>query len=198
MSARTVSLPAISLSEPLPQLLAGRYAQRDYSIMPLALAELAALLWAAQGRTPRNGSRTAPSAGGLYPLELYCLVGAVPGLEAGVYHYRPALHALVLHQSGDRRVDLADAALDQDWFVTAPVILVFAAEFERTTRKYGERGVRYVHIEVGHAAQNACLMATALGIGSATVGAFDDDEVKAVLQLPQNEMPLYLLPVGRE
>ncbi len=198
MSARTVSLPAVSLSKPLPQFLARRYSQRDYAVTPLTQTELAALLWAAQGRTPRSGSRTAPSAGGLYPLELYCLVGAVSGLESGVYHYRPALHALALHRSGDRRVDLADAALDQDWFVTAPVILVFAAEFERTTRKYGERGVRYVHIEVGHAAQNACLMATALGIGSVTVGAFDDEDVKAVLQLPQNEMPLYLLPVGRE
>lgn len=196
MSARTVSLPAVSQSEPLPQLLARRHSQRDYNLTPLTLTELAALLWAAQGRTPHDSSRTAPSAGALYPLELYCLVGAVTGLDAGVYHYRPALHALALHASGDRRVDLADAALDQDWFVTAPAILAFAAEFERTTRKYGERGVRYVQIEVGHAAQNVCLMVTALGCGCATVGAFDDEAVKAVLQLPPREVPLYLLPVG--
>jgi len=198
MSAHTVSLPAISLSELLPQLLARRCSQRDYNLIALTQNELAALLWAAQGRTPSDTSRTTPSAGGLYPLELYCLVGAVSGLETGVYHYRPALHALALHLSGDRRMELADAALDQDWIAAAPLVLVFAAVFQRTTRKYGERGVRYVHIEVGHAAQNACLMASSLGLGSVTVGAFDDAAVQALLQLPESEAPLYLLPVGRQ
>jgi SagB-type dehydrogenase family enzyme len=197
MSACTVALPAVELSEPLPQLLARRHSQRDYSHTPLTQTELTSLLWAAQGRMPHDGSRTAPSAGALYPLELYCLVGAVTGLDAGVYHYRPALPALALCQNGDRRKELANAALDQGWIAVAPLVLAFAAEFERTTRKYGERGVRYVHIEVGHAAQNVCLMATSLGLGSATVGAFDDGDVKTVLQLPQNEVPLYLLPVGR-
>jgi len=198
MSARSVSLSAVALTEPLSSLLARRHSQRDYSTTPLTLAELAALLWAAQGMTQRDAQRTAPSAGALYPLELYCLVGAVTGLEAGVYHYRPVPHALVLRQSGDRRVELADAALDQDWIAVAPLVLAFAAVFQRTTRKYGERGVRYVHIEVGHAAQNVCLMATSLGLGSVTVGAFDDAAVQAVLQLPESEAPLYLLPVGRQ
>jgi SagB-type dehydrogenase family enzyme len=126
------------------------------------------------------------------------LVGNVSGLETGVYHYRPVPHALVLRQSGDRRVELADAALDQDWIAVAPVVLAFAAVFQRTTRKYGERGVRYAHIEVGLAAQNVCLMATSLGLGSVTVGAFDDAAVQAVLQLPESEAPLCLLPVGRQ
>jgi SagB-type dehydrogenase family enzyme len=134
----------------------------------------------------------------LYPLELYCIVGDISGLNPGVYHYRPAPHALVLRQSGDRRVELADAALGQDWIAVAPLVLAFAAVLQRTTRKYGERGVRYVHMEVGHAAQNVCLMANSLGLGSVTVGAFDDTAVQAVLQLPDSEAPLYLLPVGRQ
>ncbi|HJW82140.1 MAG TPA: SagB/ThcOx family dehydrogenase [Acidiferrobacterales bacterium] len=198
MSAHAVSLPAVSLSGPLSQLLVRRFSQRDYSAAPLTLAELAALLWAAQGMTQHDGQRTAPSAGALYPLELYCVVGDISGLEPGVYHYRPALHALAQHQSGDRRVELADAALDQDWIAVAPLVLVLAAVFNRTTRKYGERGVRYVHIEVGHAAQNVCLMAASLGLGSVTVGAFEDAAVQALLQLPESEAPLYLLPVGRQ
>lgn len=198
MSARTVSLSAVALTEPLSQLLSRRYSQRDYSAAPLTLAELAALLWAAQGMTQHDGRRTAPSAGALYPLELYCVVGDISGLDPGVYHYRPALHALAQHLSGDRRVELADAALDQDWIAAAPLVLVFAAVFIRTTRKYGERGVRYVHIEVGHAAQNVCLMAGSLGLGSVTVGAFDDAIVQALLQLPKSEAPLYLLSVGRQ
>jgi SagB-type dehydrogenase family enzyme len=198
MSARTVALPEIALSEPLSELLARRHSRRDYNAAPLTLADLVALLWAAQGMTPRDGRRTAPSAGALYPLELYCIVGDISGLNPGVYHYRPVPHALVLRQSGDRRVELADAALDQDWIAVAPLVLAFAAVFQRTTRKYGERGVRYVHMEVGHAAQNVCLMATSLGLGSVTVGAFDDTAVQAVLQLPESEAPLYLLPVGRQ
>jgi len=198
MSAHTVALPTVALSEPLPQILARRHSQRDYSAAPLTLAELVALLWAAQGMTPRDGRRTAPSAGALYPLELYCIVGGISGLNPGVYHYRPVPHALVLRQSGDRRMELADAALGQDWIAVAPLVLAFAAVFQRTTRKYGERGVRYVHMEVGHAAQNVCLMATSLGLGSVTVGAFDDTAVQAVLQLPDSEAPLYLLPVGRQ
>jgi SagB-type dehydrogenase family enzyme len=197
MSAHTVSLPAVAPSEPLPQLLVRRHSQRDYSAAPLTRTELAALLWAAQGMTQRDGQRNAPSAGALYPLELYCLVGEISGLDPGVYRYRPAHHALVLRQAGDRRVALADAALDQDWIAVAPLVLAFAAVFERTTRKYGERGVRYVHMEVGHAAQNACLMAVSLGLGGVTVGAFDDAAVQAALQLPEGEAPLYLLPIGR-
>lgn len=198
MSAHAVSLPAVPQSWPLSQLLARRFSQRDYSAAPLTLAELAALLWAAQGMTQHDGRRTAPSAGVLYPLELYCVAGDISGLDPGVYHYRPTLHALALRQSGDRRVELADAALDQDWIAAAPLVLAFAAVFQRTTRKYGERGVRYVHIEVGHAAQNVCLMAGSLGLGSVTVGAFDDAAVQALLQLPESEAPLYLLPIGRQ
>jgi len=198
MSVRTVALSAVALSGPLPQLLARRQSQRDYIAAPLTQDELAVLLWAAQGMTQRDGLRTAPSAGALYPLELYCVIGDISGINPGVYHYRPVAHALVLHQAGDRRVELADAALEQDWIAVAPLVLAFAAVFQRTTRKYGERGVRYVHIEVGHAAQNVCLMASSLGLGSVTVGAFDDAAVQAVLQLPESEAPLYLLPVGRQ
>jgi SagB-type dehydrogenase family enzyme len=100
-------------------------------------------------------------------------------------------------RTGDLRAELARAALDQDCVRAAAAVLVFAAVERRTTRKYSVRGVRYMHLETGHAAQNAWLQATALGLGAVAVGAFDDAAVKALLALPTEEQPLYLMPVGR-
>jgi len=191
-----LTLPVVSTAQPLAQLLQQRRSLRDYASTPLGIEALAALLWAAQGITARDDLRTAPSAGALYPLELYCVAGAVTGLVPGVYHYLPRLHTLQTVLPEDRRVLLADAALDQEWLAAAPVVLALGALFRRTTRKYGERGIRYVHIEVGHVAQNVCLMAGALGLGAATVGAFDDAAVQTVLGLPDDVVPLYLLPAG--
>jgi SagB-type dehydrogenase family enzyme len=144
-----------------------------------------------------DGRRTAPSAGALYPLELYLVAGHITGLDAGVYRYVPARHQLTPVLAGDVRLALARAALDQDCVGQAAATLVFTAVTRRTTRKYGERGLRYVHIEVGHAAQNVFLQASALALATVTVGAFDDDAVARLLQLTREEAPLYLMPVGR-
>jgi SagB-type dehydrogenase family enzyme len=188
--------PAGSATEPLHQLMMQRRSVRSFGAAPLSLAQLGQLLWAAQGITHPEGLRTAPSAGALYPLELYAVVGAVDGLKPGVYHYRPDEHQLSKVADGDRREPLARAALGQSWIAEAAVVIAFAAIFERTTRKYGERGVRYVHMEVGYAGQNLHLQASALGLGTTVVGAFDDDEVSAVLGLPERTQPLTLMPVG--
>lgn len=188
--------PAGSATEPLNQLVMQRRSVRSFGAAPLSLAQLGQLLWAAQGITHQEGLRTVPSAGALYPLELYVVVGAVDGLKAGVYHYRPDGHQLSKIAEGDRRQPLARAALGQSWIAEAAVVIAIAAIFERTTRKYGERGVRYVHMEVGHAGQNLHLQASALGLGTTVVGAFDDDEVAAVLGLPERTQPLTLMPVG--
>lgn len=174
-----------------------RRSVRDYTSESLTLADLGQLLWAAQGVTSRRGFRTAPSAGALYPLEVYAVVGAVEGLSPGIYRYRPAKHALRSWRDGDRRAQLAQAALQQESVRDAPVVLVFAADESRTARKYGRRARRYVLIEVGHAAQNVFLQVQALNLGAVVVGAFDDKEVEAVLELPASEDALYLLPVGQ-
>jgi SagB-type dehydrogenase family enzyme len=196
---------AISLPEPrydsdvsLEASLSRRRSVRDYTGEPLKLAELSQLCWAAQGITDPVGFRTAPSAGGLYPLELYAVVGSVEGMEPGVYHYVPDGHRAVKTLDGDRREALADAALGQSWVKNGAVVFVIAAVYERTTGKYGERGIRYVQMEAGHAAENLCLQATALGLGVVTVGAFHDEQVNRTLGLPGNEEPLYVIPVGRK
>ena len=174
-----------------------RRSVRDWTGMPLTLAELAQLLWAGQGITGADGLRTAPSAGALYPLEVYVAVGAVHGLQGGIYKYDSPDHALTPVVGGDQRGGLAAAALGQTCVETAAAVLAFAAVYARTTGKYEERGRRYVHQEVGHAAQNVCLQAVALGLGTVVVGAFDDRAVKTVMKLVRGEEPLCLLSIGR-
>lgn len=211
LSACTMTVPsfeevtAIKLPEPrfdsdvsLEQSLLGRRSTRNYTEEPLTLQDVSQLLWAAQGTTDNRGFRTAPSAGGLYPLEVYIVAGNVANLAPGIYQYGTDLHALIPIIAGDRRSELADAALGQAWVKAGAIVIVFTAVYERTTGKYGERGIRYVHIEAGHAAQNLCLQATAMGLGAVTVGAFHDEQVVKLLNLPGDEQPLYLIPVGKQ
>ena len=194
----TVTLPAPRLDGgvSLEHALAERRSVREFARGALTMAQVAQLLWAAQGVTHRDGARTAPSAGALYPLELYLAAGEVRDLAAGLYRHVPGKHQLELAAAGDLRRRLCAAALEQECVADGAVVFVFAAVEGRTTRKYGPRGVRYVHIEVGHAAQNLVLQATALGLGSVTVGAFNDAAVARLLDLPKGEAPLYLVPVG--
>ena len=140
----------------IEQSLLQRRSIRSYTGEPLTLQEVAQLLWAAQGVTDPTGFRTAPSAGALYPLELYVVAGDVQDLSPGVYRYDPDEHQLLRTMEGDKRVELADAALGQHFVGEGAIVIVFTAVYERTTGKYGDRGIRYVHMEVGHAAQNLC------------------------------------------
>lgn len=181
----------------LAAVLAARRSVREFAAAPITLAELGQLLWAAQGVTGAGGGRAAPSAGATYPLELYAAAGSVEGLPAGLYRYLPAAHALLEVAAGDIRGEVAAAALAQSWIAEAAAIFVVAAVPGRTTGKYSHRGERFVQIEAGHAAENLCLQAVALGLGSTVVGAFDDQAVKALIGADQPGEPLCLLPVGR-
>jgi len=171
--------------------IAARRSVRSFTDQALTMNEIGQLAWAAQGITePTRGLRAAPSAGATYPLELYV---ATP---EGLLHYQPEGHTMKHIRDGDLRAQLAAAALGQSFVASAPADFVIAAVYERTAQRYGARAERYVHIEVGHAAENLHLQAVALGLGSVPVGAFDDDEVAQVLGLPQNQQALYIIPVG--
>ncbi len=196
---KTIELPGPRQNSEfsLERALRERRSVREYRRESITLAQLSQLLWAAQGISDPRGYRTAPSAGALYPLEVYVMVGDVKDLPVGVYHYRPDGHRLLRVASDDRRKQMERAALGQDWVRQNAALLVFTAVESRTTGKYRQRGIRYVHIEVGHAAQNVMLQVQALGLGAAVVGAFDDDQVGEILDLPSNERALYLMPVGK-
>ena len=195
----TVRLPQPDFTGEVPveQALLMRRSERAFSPRSVSQAELSQLLWAAQGVTRPRGQRTAPSAGALYPLEIIAAVGLVPELPPGIYRYRSADHTLIPSAAGDRRGELARAALNQRFVARAPVVLVVAAVYARVCTVYGQRGVRYTDMEAGHAAQNVSLQAVALGLGTVMVGAFTDTEVRRVALLTPEEEPLYLIPVGR-
>ena len=197
---KEIALPAPALRGKISveQALAGRRSVREYREEPLSLEEVSQLLWAAQGVNGPRGRRTAPSAGALYPLEVYLLAGLVEGLPAGVYRYDPEGHTLAPVLQGDRRAELGRAALDQMWLGSAPAVVVITAVFARTTSKYGRRGIQYVHMDVGCAAQNVYLQVEALGLGTVFVGAFYEARVRRALGIPDHEIPLAIMPVGRQ
>jgi SagB-type dehydrogenase family enzyme len=193
----TLPVPRDDGEVSLEHALRHRRSIREFARGALTLAEIGQLLWAAQGVNHPTGLRTAPSAGALYPLVSYLVTGEVSSLTPGAYRYAPNQHALAMVGEGDRRAALSTAALGQSWIADAPAVLVLAAVYRRTTGKYGPRGERYVHIEIGHAAQNVYLQALALGLGTIEVGAFDDRAVKTALALPGDQDPLAIMPIGR-
>lgn len=175
----------------LEMTMRARRSVREYTRETLTIDQLGQLLWAAQGVTSADGKRTAPSAGALRPLEVYLLT------SEGVHHYLPEGHRLAAHAAGDRRRGLVSAALDQELVARASAVFVIAGILARTAPRYGaNRAWRYVNLEAGHAAQNLLLQAVVLGLGAVPVGAFDDDAVQDLLELPTEERPLYLIPVG--
>jgi len=193
-----LKLPRPNMEGPLSleEALQRRRSVRAYTKKPLVLTELSQLLWAAQGITGPYGMRTAPSAGALYPMELYVLSGNVSGLPAGVYRYLSRGHELLKVNNGDRRQRLAEAALGQKCIREGSAVIAITAVYERTTGKYGQRGIRYVHMEAGNISQNIYLEAESLNLGTVFVGAFDDERVKSVLEMRPEEKPLGLMPVG--
>lgn len=190
--------PDYQLNCDLNKALQDRRSVREYRDGEITGKEIGQLLWAAQGVTSVGGYRTAPSAGALYPLETLLVVGKAEGLTPGVYRYDPREHTLAKIKNGDVRRPLSEASLGQTWMSSSAVMVVFTAIYPRTTDRYGERGRRYVHMEAGHAGQNVLLSAVALNLGAVVVAAFDDAGVAGVLGLPEEEAPLYIMPVGRK
>ena len=177
----------------LEEAILSRRSERSFIQKDLDLTQIGQLLWAAQGITAKKfgfGFRAAPSAGALYPMEVYLLS------QDGFFHYLPGGHKLEVLSHSDLRNSLAAAALGQESVKEAPIDIVICAVYQRITGKYGQRGIRYAHIEAGHIAQNIHLQAVALGLGSVPIGAFSDKEVKETLSLSPEQEPVYIIPVG--
>lgn len=189
--------PKHSGEHSIEEVLLKRRSVRSYADEPLSLGDISQLLWAAQGLTGNEGKRTAPSAGAIYPLSIYLVAANVNDLPAAVYRYDSVCHSLIRIEEGDKRKQLYGAALMQGALRHCAAILVFAADYRPVMMKYFEKAKRYVHMEVGHAAQNVCLQAVSLGIGTVMMGAFLSTAVKKVIQLRANEEPLYLMPLGK-
>lgn len=196
--------PATDGNVSVEEALNKRRSVRSYQDKALSLKQVSQMLWSAYGitkplETPpfvRGGFKTAPSAGALYPLDVYLVAGNVDGLKAGVYKYIPKGNILVKKQDTDKRVELWKSAYEQNMVKEAPITIVYSAIFERTTKKYGERGKKYIYVDLGHSAQNVYLQAEALGLSSCAIGAFKDEKVSKVMNFGDDEIPLYMMPVG--
>jgi len=201
VDAEYIVLPTANMdsSMSVKQAISERRSVRAFKNEPLTMQELSQLLWSAQGITNKSkGLRAAPSAGALYPCELYIVVGNVADLAAGVYKYVIGKHELVKISDGDKRTELASVSLSQMWIATAPATIVVVGIIERISRKYGKaHAPQYVHIEVGAIAENVYLQGRVLGIGTTFVGAFDDNNLKRLLGAPADEEPFAVLPLGK-
>lgn len=181
-----------------------RKTTRQFAGAPLTLGQVSQILWAADGQLPTDAisgatRRVTASAGGLYPLEVFLVTGkgTVKNLPAGVYRYSPAANSLRTIVSGDKRTLLAHSALSQMWLARAPALVVIGGIFGKTTPRYGNRGVNYVFMEAGISMQGLCLQAEAIGLRSGTVGAFNDAQLSAALNLPSSVAPLLIVAVGK-
>jgi SagB-type dehydrogenase family enzyme len=194
----TINLPESKLESQtsVEQALLRRRSVREYKEDSLSLEEVSQLLWAAQGITAEWGGRTSPSAGALYPLEIYLMAGKVKRLKPGLYHYEPERHSIVQIKEGDLRKKLTEASLDQDEILNAPATIIITAVYARIMKKYEQKGIRYIHMEVGAASENIYLQAESLGLGTVFIGAFEDEEVKKALGI--EEEPLGIMPVGKK
>jgi len=202
MTGAMIKLPEPKLKGQmsLEEVISKRRSIRDFSDTPLTKEQISQILWAAQGITDKEKSfRSAPSAGALYPLELFLVVGenGVKDISPGVFQFLPEDHSIKVVLDKDVKEDLANAALGQSAVAQVAVDIVITAEFERTTGKYGERGVQYVWLEAGHVAENILLQVTSFGLGAVPIGAFNDEKVIKILNIPLEFKPLYIIPIGR-
>jgi SagB-type dehydrogenase family enzyme len=197
----TIKLDKPKIKDGLLKDIQNRKSHREFISKRLNKNQVSLILWAAAGKkidAISSASRTVPSAGATYPIEIYLLVGkdAISGIEEGLYYYLVDEHSLRQILEADKREQLISACLGQDYIKRAPVSLILAVDYRRTTSRYGNRGIRYAHMDVGHACQNIYLMVTHLGLGTVEIGAFFDEDVKKVLNLDKNIQPLAVMPIG--
>ena len=188
--------PATDSKTSLEQTLLNRRSVRHFTDKPLTVDQISQLLWAGQGMTNNREFRTAPSAGALYPLELYVITGRAERIPAGIYHYNCKDHQLINIKNGDFRSELYAVGLSQGAIKKTPITILITGVFKRTTVKYGQRGIQYVLMEVGHVGQNILLQAVSLGLGAVSIGAFNENDIIQLMDFGPEEQPLYLIPIG--
>jgi len=206
LNSKRVGLPGrdFRLDVSLGDVLQRRRSVREFHLRPLELDVLGRLLHTCYGvRGHRQVEeqwvydRPSPSAGGLYPLELYVAAQAVGGLTDGIYHYDARAHELEIRQTGIYHKEIADMTIGQQMVCDANLVVIISAVFQRTMWKYGQRGYRYVWLDAGHLGQNLYLVAVALGLGPVAIGGFFDNDLNRLLALPAGEEVVYLVCVGQ-
>jgi len=202
-SAQKIKLPqdfkhqGISVEEAIEK----RRSRRDFVQNHISLKELSCLLHYACGITKKPGFRSlraAPSAGALYPIEIYPVIHQVKDIKPGIYHYSIEDHSLELLKEGDYRKPISQYCLEQEFVGKCGVAFIITAIFERTKWKYHHRAYRFILIEAGHISENIYLSATSLGLGACAVGAFFDDQINKELNIDGiKEAAIHITVVGK-
>jgi len=174
----------------IEETITKRRSVRNFQKKNLTIEQISQILWSAQGLTSKRGFRSAPSAGAIYPMEIYF------ASNDGLFRYIPQGHKIEKLKDGDLRSQLCNAAFGQDFISYAGISIIICCDYEKIISKYSKRGIRYADMEAGHITQNIQLQAVSLGLGSCPVGAFNDGSVSKLLQLPKNLTPIYIIPVG--
>ena len=193
--------PVLTGNVSVEEAIGNRRSVRRFSGESIDLTGISQILWAAQGITNNQSDlRAAPSAGKVYPLEIYVVTGpgSIPGLQEGVYHYRVADHSLEMVLKGDLRGDLAGIATGQQYVQQAPLDIVITGNYQKMINRYKdpELCTRFVDLEAGHVGENIYLQSEALGMVTVAIGSFDEAQFVQLLHLPSNEKPIYIYPVG--
>ena len=196
--SRTSRLRVLQLAEPklsgqvsLEEALTKRRSVRQFTGQPLKPTQVSQLAWAGQGITePVRGLRTAPSAGAVYPIDLYF---ATP---EGLFIYRPKGHGLEQVIDQDVRGILAAAAGAPEAAVGKGCHIIVAGSVRKLTPRFRNDARKYMLLEAGHIAQNIQLQAVCLELGSVTIGGFDTGQVRKVCRMPRTLEPIYLICVG--
>jgi len=182
-------------------VLKNRHSTRKFTAEPMSLMELSLFLFGMSGLNrvfPQYAFRTVPSAGGLYPIEVYLVINNIGDLERGLYHYDVQEHSLNLLKKGDFRNKVAEGCLDQNIAFTSAFNFIWTAMIGRSQWKYLQRCYRYIYLDAGHIGQNFYLIAEALGLGACTIGALYDDELNQFLEIDgKNETAIYVGVVGK-
>ena len=193
--------PQLSGNMSVETAIQNRRSVRSFSNQALNISSISQILWSAQGITDNQSNlRATPSAGQVYPLEMYVVVGngSVNGLAPGAYHYVPSNNTLEKTVNGDLRSQLSSIATGQQSVNQAPVDFVITGNYKKMIDKYKDPTLctRFVDIEAGHAGENMYLEAESMGIATVAIGSFNETQITQLLELPQNETPLYIFPTG--
>ncbi len=199
MNNSFINLPKISKKKSaFNKIINERRSCRVYKKIPPTLEEISKLLFSGQGITDKkNNKRIVPSAGALFPIETYLIIGKAKKINPGIYKYLPETHQLTIISQKDVRKELVKATLFQRWIEDAPITIILCGVFWRTMIKYGKRGIPFVYMEIGHIAQNISLQAIELGMGSVCIGGFNKKKVRKILNLESESTPLYLMSLGK-
>ena len=201
ISITSLPSPVLTGNISVEEAIQNRRSVRTFSNESITIGNLSQILWAAQGITDNQSSlRAAPSAGQVYPLEIYIIIGnnGVSGLENGVYHYVPSNNTLEKLLNGDLRSDLSGIANGQPWVKQAPIDILITGNYLKMVDKYGDKDLstRFVDLEAGHVGENIYLESESLGLVTVSLGSFNEKQLVQLLNIPNNETPIYIFPVG--